>query len=64
MSLPEPMSRDEVEARFRRAGLTLSKAQIDELHSVSGYIRQLSEAVGGTRPKAAEPAVIYTREPK
>ena len=64
MSTPEPMSREEVEARFRRAGIALSKAQLDELHSVSGYIRQLSEAVGGSRPKLAEPALVYTREPK
>jgi len=64
MTHPEPMSREEVEARLKRAGLLLSKAQLDELHSVSGYIRQLSEAVSGAKPREAEPALIYTREPR
>ena len=64
MSHPEPMGREEVEARLKRAGLTLSKAQIDELHSVSGYIRRISEVVSAPRPREAEPAVIYTRQPK
>ena len=64
MSHPDPMDREEVEARFRRAGVALTKEQIDELHSVSGYVRRISEEVNRPRPKEAEPAVIYARQPK
>ncbi|MBM3548643.1 MAG: hypothetical protein FJX54_16985 [Alphaproteobacteria bacterium] len=64
MSAPEPMSREEVEARLKRAGLSLSKAQIDELHSVSGYARALAETVAMRLPREAEPAVTFTRGPK
>lgn len=63
MSEPKPMDRAEVEARLAAAGLTLSKAQIDELHGVSGYLKRWVEIVNAPRPMAAEPATIFTREP-
>ncbi len=63
MSDPKPMDRAEVEARLARAGLKLSKAQIDELHGVSGYLQQWVDIVNAPREMAAEPATIFTREP-
>lgn len=59
MSEPEPMDRAEVEACLVRAGLNLSTAQVDEIHRVSGYIRQVLDRVGTDRPMAAEPALIF-----
>ena len=59
MSAPEPISRAEVEARLERAGLHLSTDQIDEIHRVSGYVREILERVGADRPMAAEPALIF-----
>ncbi len=63
MSDPKPMDRAEVEARLARAGLKLTRAQIDELHAVSGYLQQWVDIVNAPRPMAAEPATIFTREP-
>ena len=62
MSDPKPMDRAEVEARLARAGLKLSRAQIDELHGVSGYLQQWVDIVNAPREMAAEPATIFTRE--
>jgi len=59
MSEPEPMDRAEVEACLVRAGLSLSSAQVDEIHRVSGYIRQILQRVGTDRPMSAEPALIF-----
>ncbi len=63
MSEPKPMDRAEVEARLNRAGLKLSTAQVDELHAVSGYLQRWVDIVNAPRPKGAEPATIFTREP-
>jgi hypothetical protein len=59
MSEPKPMPRAEVEAAFARAGLKLSKAQLDELHGASGYIAEMIERIGRDRPKANEPAAVF-----
>lgn len=59
MDEPERMSRAEVEARLVRAGLRLSADQIDEIHRVSGYVREILERIGTDRPMAAEPALIF-----
>lgn len=56
---PEPMPRAHVEACLERAGLRLSIAQVDEIHRVSGYIRQILERLGTDRPMSAEPALIF-----
>lgn len=64
MTEPEPMPRDEVEARLRRAGLLLTAAQVDEVHRASGYMRRLIERIGADRPMADEPAVIFKSSPK
>lgn len=60
MTHPKPMGRAEVEAALERAGLRLSPAQLDEIHSVSGYITQLVERIGRDRPTSAEPALTFT----
>lgn len=59
MSDPEPMKRAHVETCLERAGLTLSAEQIDEVHRVSGYVRQVRERLGTDRPMAAEPALTF-----
>ena len=59
MNEPEPMSRAQVEACLQRAGLSLTAAQVDEIHRVSGYIRQVLDRLGTDRPMAAEPALIF-----
>lgn len=64
MTEPEPMPREEVEARLVGAGLRLSPAQVDEIHRVSGYIRRLVERVDDDRPMADEPATIFRSRPK
>jgi hypothetical protein len=64
MTVPEPMPREEVEARLRRAGLSLLPEQVDEVHRVSGYMRRLIERIGDDRPMADEPAVIFQSRPK
>lgn len=59
MNEPEPMSRAEVEACLAHAGLRLSAEQVDEIHRVSGYIRQVLDRLGADRPMGAEPALIF-----
>ncbi len=59
MAEPELMSRTEVEACLEHAGLRLAPSQIDEIHQVSGHIRQALRRVGAERPMAAEPAHIF-----
>lgn len=59
MAEPELMNRAEVEACLKHAGLHLSPSQIDEIHQISGYIRQILQRVGAERPMAAEPAHIF-----
>ncbi len=59
MSPPEPMPRAHVEVCLERAGLKLSPAQVDELHRVSGYLRQALERLGSDRPMEIEPALTF-----
>jgi hypothetical protein len=58
MSAPEPMSRAEVEICLQRAGLKLSPEQLDDLHRISGWIREVRETLGSDRPMEIEPALI------
>ena len=57
MNAPTPMSRGEVEICLERAGLRLSADQIDELHRISGYVREARERLGSDRPMTVEPAL-------
>jgi hypothetical protein len=59
MTTPEPMSRVHVEACLERSGLKLTPAQIDEIHRISGYVRQSLERLGSDRPMEVEPALIF-----
>jgi hypothetical protein len=58
MSAPEPMSRNEVEVCLTRNGLKLTPEQVDELHRISGWIREARERLGSDRPMEIEPALI------
>lgn len=59
MSTPEPMPRVQVEVLLERAGLKLSPAQVDEVHRVSGYVREVLARLGSDRPMDAEPALTF-----
>jgi len=63
MSTPEPMNRAEVEICLTRAGLTLSPEQIDDIHRVSGYVREYLAQLGSDRPMAVEPALTFKVTP-
>jgi hypothetical protein len=64
MTEPVAMSKEEVEARLARAGLRLSAADIAELHRASGHIADLIGRLGRELPKAAEPALTFSRLPR
>ena len=64
MTDPEPMPREEVEARLKRAGLHLSPEQVDEVHRASGYMRRIIERIGDDRPMADEPALTFKSRPR
>ncbi|MBM3532890.1 MAG: hypothetical protein FJX60_07635 [Alphaproteobacteria bacterium] len=59
MSEPELMSRAEVEDCLKRAGLSLSVAEIDGIHQISGYLRAMLRRIGSDRPMEAEPASTF-----
>jgi hypothetical protein len=63
MSAPEPMPRTHVEVCLERNGLRLSPAQVDELHRISGWIREARERLGSDRPMEAEPALTMKVTP-
>ncbi|MBM3546135.1 MAG: hypothetical protein FJX54_04225 [Alphaproteobacteria bacterium] len=63
MSAPEPMNRAEVETCLKRAGLTLSTEQIDDIHRVSGYVREYLAQLGNDRPVSVEPALTFKVTP-
>ena len=63
MSAPEPMSRAEVEICLERNGLNLTPAQVDELHRISGWIREARERLGSDRPMETEPALTMKVTP-
>ena len=65
MPAPKPsISRDDFEVLVRTSGLPLSEAQKSELFGAYGYIESMAERVraGGTRPREAEPALIFQPE--
>ena len=57
----KPMSLDELKARARGAGLTLSDRQLAEIHSGYLYVDAMARRVrrGDSRPREAEPAHIF-----
>jgi MFS family permease len=59
MSTPEPMNRAHVEAALERAGLRLSPKQVDELHRISGYVRDYLAELNVERPMSVEPALTF-----
>lgn len=59
MPEPELMSRAEVEACLKRAGLDLTAAQVDDIHRISGYMREILRRVGSDRPMETEPAQMF-----
>jgi hypothetical protein len=59
MAEPELMDRAEVEARLRRAGLSPSPALIDEIHQISGHIRESVRRIGTDRPMGTEPSATF-----
>lgn len=59
MNEPEPMDRAEVEACLKRAGLSLSPAEVDGIHQVSGHIRAALRRIGTAREMGTEPAMMF-----
>lgn len=59
MSIPEPMNRAHVEAALARAGLNLSPEQVDEIHRISGYVREYLAELNVERPMSVEPALTF-----
>ncbi len=54
------LSREDVEGQFRRAGLALSQAQIDELHEVWGLVEPMLDRIRNPeRERSAEPSHIF-----
>lgn len=58
---PEPLTLDELRARARGAGLTLTDAQLAEIHGGYLFIAEMARRVrrGDGRPREAEPAHIF-----
>ena len=59
MSAPEPMNRAHVEAALERAGLRLSTEQVDEIHRISGYVRDYLAKLNVERPMSVETALTF-----
>ena len=59
MSAPEPMNRVHVEAALEQAGLRLSTEQVDEIHRISGYVRDYLAELNVERPMSVEPALTF-----
>ena len=57
------LSQDDFAALVRRAGLALSAPEVTELHEAWGNIEPMLMRIrGGTRPREAEPALIFRPE--
>lgn len=58
---PETMTLDELKARARGAGLTLTEAQLAEIYGGYLFIADMARRVrrGDGRPREAEPAHIF-----
>ena len=72
MSAPKPapppatISREDLEAHARRAGLTLTETQKATLLGAYGHLARMCERVraGGNRPREVEPAIIFKHDGK
>lgn len=58
---PETLSLDALRARAHAAGLTLTEAQLAEIHGGYLFIAEMARRVrrGDGRPREAEPAHIF-----
>jgi len=60
MSDMRPMTREELAARAKAAGLDLTEAQLAEIFDGYLHIAAMAARVrGGTRPREAEPDLIF-----
>jgi hypothetical protein len=56
-------SRDDFEALIRRAGLSLSPTQVEQIHEGWALVEPMLDRIRGTgRDRAAEPAHIFRAE--
>ena len=62
--MPAKLPQADFEAMVRRAGLTLTQAQIAELYTGWAYVEPMLDRVRGSdRGREAEPALIFRPEP-
>ena len=61
--MPARLPQDDFAALVRRAGVQLSSAEIEELYGAWENIEPMLERIrAGTRPREAEPALIFRPE--
>lgn len=61
--MPAKLPEDDFAALVRRTGVTLSPAEIEELYGAWGNIEPMLQRIrAGTRPREAEPALIFRPE--
>ncbi len=61
--MPARLPQEDFAALVRRAGVALSPAEIDELYGAWANVESMLERVrAGTRPREAEPALIFRPE--
>lgn len=62
--MPAKLPQHDFNALIHRAGLELSSAEIDELYGAWENIEPMLDRIrgGGTRPREAEPAMIFRPE--
>ena len=62
--MPANLPQADVEALIRRAGLTLTAAQVAELYGAWAHVEPMLERVRAAgRGREAEPALIFRPEP-
>lgn len=61
--MPANLPQDDFAALIRRAGVALSPEEIDELYGAWEHVEPMVARIrAGTRPRAAEPALIFRPE--
>ena len=61
--MPAKLPQDDFAALVRRAGVALSPAEIAELYGAWEHVEPMLERIrAGTRPREAEPALIFRPE--
>jgi hypothetical protein len=56
---PKVVSRAEVAAMAKRAGLRLTKKQLDHLYQAAPHMQSMSDRVKSARPREDEPADVF-----